>query len=417
MCHKTKAIVLVSMIICVLLVDHEAHASSTFYVCSEAACNYTVTLGYCSVLTQPPVMSSEASYYCGGSQTVYCNTIQFTNIPAGTHYIAISGCGYFEEGTVTVDGSHSYLLTLCPVSETDCCTNGGGCGCSICQSQPPTATTLDATSVTSSTATLNASVNPNGSNTTYYFQYGKTSSYGYTTSSGSAGSGTSSMRVSSNVANLSPETTYHCRIVATNDAGTTYGQDKMFTTTSIISTSIFGIVTDASSSQPIEGAKITSESDWGSKGSTTTFPDGSYILPDLDAGKWIVTAEADGYETTHSKEFELAEGEWKEVDLQLSPVSSIEMVYVNQYDASCNGHSPCHTSIQEAIDASSPGAIILVTTGRYNEDLTVDNSVIVTLQGGWNDTYSTRSINTEVRSVTIGPVGGSLTVDGINYRE
>ena len=47
----------------------------------------------------------------------------------------------------------------------------------------PTVTTGTASSVLTQTATLNGTVNPNGSDTTYYFEYGTTSAYGSRTSS------------------------------------------------------------------------------------------------------------------------------------------------------------------------------------------------------------------------------------------
>jgi hypothetical protein len=95
---------------------------------------------------------------------------------------------------------------------------------------PPTVTTGSVTSVTSSSATLNGTVNPNGLSTTYYFNYGTTTSYGSTTASANAGSGTSNVSVSADVIGLSANTTYHIRIVATNSAGTSYGSDQSFTT-------------------------------------------------------------------------------------------------------------------------------------------------------------------------------------------
>ena len=95
---------------------------------------------------------------------------------------------------------------------------------------PPTVTTGSVTSVTSSSATLNGTVNPNGLSTTYYFNYGTTTSYGSTTASANAGSGTSDVSVSTDVIGLSANTTYHIRIVATNSAGTSYGSDQSFTT-------------------------------------------------------------------------------------------------------------------------------------------------------------------------------------------
>ena len=96
----------------------------------------------------------------------------------------------------------------------------------------PSATTDAATSVGSSSATLNGSVNPNGSATTYYFEYGTTTSYGLTTSSTSAGSGTSTVAETASLTGLSANTTYDFRLVATNANGTTDGGNLIFTTSS-----------------------------------------------------------------------------------------------------------------------------------------------------------------------------------------
>ena len=94
----------------------------------------------------------------------------------------------------------------------------------------PSAATGSATSVQPLQATLNGTVNPNGFDTHYYFQYGTTPSYGSTTGEVDAGSGGSAVPASATVG-LSPGTTYHYRIVATNTAEeTSYGTEQTFTT-------------------------------------------------------------------------------------------------------------------------------------------------------------------------------------------
>jgi hypothetical protein len=94
---------------------------------------------------------------------------------------------------------------------------------------PPTTTTGMSTKVTVSSATLNGNVNPNGLSTTYYFEWGATTSYGNTIPStpASAGSGTSGVHVSADITGLSPDTSYHYRLVAVSSAGTSYGSDKI----------------------------------------------------------------------------------------------------------------------------------------------------------------------------------------------
>ena len=95
----------------------------------------------------------------------------------------------------------------------------------------PQVTTGTATGVSAKAATLNGTVNPNGATTTYWFQYGTTTSYGLQTSTRDAGAGTSGRSVSAGISGLAAGTTYHYRLVAQNSAGTTNGQDQTFTTT------------------------------------------------------------------------------------------------------------------------------------------------------------------------------------------
>jgi subtilisin family serine protease len=94
------------------------------------------------------------------------------------------------------------------------------------------ASTKAATSLTTTTAALNGSVNPNGVASTYQFEYGSTTAYGSKApaSPKSAGSGFEDVAVSEKLEGLSQGTTYHYRLVATNEFGTTYGKDMTFKT-------------------------------------------------------------------------------------------------------------------------------------------------------------------------------------------
>ncbi|MCF7731122.1 MAG: cadherin-like beta sandwich domain-containing protein [Akkermansiaceae bacterium] len=97
----------------------------------------------------------------------------------------------------------------------------------------PSATSLPASAISGTRATLNGSVNANGAATTVSFQYGLTSSYGATiAASPTSVTGTSTTLVSAGISGLLLETTYHYRVVAANFGGTTYGADMTFTTLS-----------------------------------------------------------------------------------------------------------------------------------------------------------------------------------------
>ena len=78
----------------------------------------------------------------------------------------------------------------------------------------PTASTGGATNIGISTATITGTVNPNGSATSYRFDYGTTSGYGLSTAVGDAGSGTAGVAVSATLSGLRANTTYHYRVVA-----------------------------------------------------------------------------------------------------------------------------------------------------------------------------------------------------------
>ncbi len=96
----------------------------------------------------------------------------------------------------------------------------------------PTVANPSATSVAANSATLNAQVTPNGSDTHVWFLYGTSSTLsGATqTTSQDLGSGTSAANVSANLSGLTANTTYYFQAVALNSAGTTSGTIQSFVT-------------------------------------------------------------------------------------------------------------------------------------------------------------------------------------------
>lgn len=86
--------------------------------------------------------------------------------------------------------------------------------------------------VGASEAKLGALVNPGGIQTSYRFEYGPTGAYGSSTPfpEGSVGEGLESHAVWASASGLAPGSTYHYRVVASNEVGTVYGPDQTFTT-------------------------------------------------------------------------------------------------------------------------------------------------------------------------------------------
>ncbi len=79
-------------------------------------------------------------------------------------------------------------------------------------------------------ANLAGGVYPNGLDTTWWVQYGTSTTYGQETAHTGIASGTAPVAVAGSLSHLNPGTTYHYRLVASNADGTTYGYDYTFTT-------------------------------------------------------------------------------------------------------------------------------------------------------------------------------------------
>ena len=98
----------------------------------------------------------------------------------------------------------------------------------------PMMETKSETNVSTSSVTLRGSVDPNGAETQYWFEYSTDSLLGNVlanaTPKKSAGAGTSATSVSENVTGLAGKTTYYFRIVASNSIGLTRGTEMSFKT-------------------------------------------------------------------------------------------------------------------------------------------------------------------------------------------
>jgi len=100
----------------------------------------------------------------------------------------------------------------------------------ITWADPPSATTNAATLLTPVGATLNGSVNANGTSTAVSFEYGLTTAYGSVAAATPSPVGGSAVTaVSAAVTGLTCATPYHFRVKAVSAVGTSYGSDLTFT--------------------------------------------------------------------------------------------------------------------------------------------------------------------------------------------
>jgi hypothetical protein len=125
-------------------------------------------------------------------------------------------------------------------------------------------------------ARLNARIDPNGGATSYYFEYGPDESYGTSAPAaldGDAGDERGVVVRSEEVAGLSPDTTYHYRVIAENTIGRVEGADLVFTTRAPSEVAI-----------PERGIELASSPDKSAQNVAV-----AYLAPDRDRVLWTTT--------------------------------------------------------------------------------------------------------------------------------
>jgi hypothetical protein len=97
----------------------------------------------------------------------------------------------------------------------------------------PTVAPQAATSIGETSAHIHGTVNPNGSATTYQFDWGLTDALGNVTptTAASAGAGTAAVAETADLTGLSPDTTYYYELRASNASGTASTPVETFKTT------------------------------------------------------------------------------------------------------------------------------------------------------------------------------------------
>lgn len=132
-------------------------------------------------------------------------------------------------GSPAIDSADN---ALCPATDQRGVTRPQNSVCDIgaYEKALPLVVTNAASGVTTSSAKLNGSINPQGLAATYRFQFGTSTSYGSVTPTQSAGSGMTAQAVFAGIKGLKANTTYHFRLTAQNVDGSAVGIDRTFKT-------------------------------------------------------------------------------------------------------------------------------------------------------------------------------------------
>ncbi|MGB8320483.1 MAG: hypothetical protein WCE54_20285, partial [Ignavibacteriaceae bacterium] len=144
---------------------------------------------------------------------------------------------YLEIGQLFTTGSSVYIAFIESVTDR---VNNGPISLDMVEvkgtqtTAAPIAATNNPTSITSTSATLNGTVNPNNFLTAVSFQFGLTTTYDKQVGADQSplSAGANDVNVTASISGLQPNTLYHFRIQATGNGNTVNGSDATFTTSS-----------------------------------------------------------------------------------------------------------------------------------------------------------------------------------------
>jgi DNA-binding beta-propeller fold protein YncE len=125
----------------------------------------------------------------------------------------------------------------------------------------PDVTTGSATDLTTAGATLTGTINPEGRDTQYHFEYGTDTKYGtqIPASDAEVGSDSTAHAVSQSVTGLTSDQTYHYRLVAVVHGFPTYGPDQTYTTEPLPTVVTTGAATNLSTTTATLNGAINPE--------------------------------------------------------------------------------------------------------------------------------------------------------------
>ncbi|MCX6253694.1 MAG: DUF1566 domain-containing protein [Bacteroidia bacterium] len=196
--------------------------------------NGATQYGHCYATTPNPIVTGTKTEL--GKPATGDFTSQLTNLEAGTKYYIKA---YLSDGTETVYGEEINFTTVA--------------------ASVPTITTTALSSISTTTATSGGNItNDGGASVTARGVCWSTSSNPVATGSHTSdGQGTGSFV--SSLTGLTAGTTYYVRAYATNSAGTAYGDELIFTTSSVVPTLTTTPITEITQTTATSGGNITND--------------------------------------------------------------------------------------------------------------------------------------------------------------
>jgi hypothetical protein len=275
----------------------------------------------------------------------------------------------------------------CPAADQRGQPRGGACDSGAFEyNTTPFVTTLAAGGQTSTGAVLYGLVNANGTSASLRFEYGLDTSYGSTVSL-SPTSAKTDKTVSAVLSGLTPNTTYHARLVATVTGVSYPGADVSFTTLS-------ASANVALSSLTLSTAGLAPAFTAGTLAYTNAV---AYSVTEIT----VTPTAAESHAAITVNGTTVASGSPSGA-IALAQGENIITVVVTAQDGAatrtytltvtrgvtfadpaglCAGHVPCYSSLRTAIAAGSENGLVRVYAGTYSEDVTVPQNMTVSLFG------------------------------------
>ena len=170
----------------------------------------------------------------GGGKVTSCEFDYGLDTTYGTSVACSPATPYTSTTNVTADLSGLSPDTTYHFAVVAANANGTGTGAdqTFTTPGPPTVDSESVPGVTAKTATVDAQIDPFGFDTKYQFQWGTTTAYGHRipVPEGDLGNGIGDQDANQTITGLTPNTTYHFRVVAHSSEGSVKGPDQTFTT-------------------------------------------------------------------------------------------------------------------------------------------------------------------------------------------
>jgi hypothetical protein len=160
-------------------------------------------------------------YFEWGRTTDYGNVS-----PAPPGNVVAAGSGRIHVPPVAIsglEGGSTYHFRVVASNATGTTVSGDA---SFKAAAAPLILSLRSSNVTAGSGELLAEINPRYGQTSYHFEGGSSIAYGHSTPVGDVGSGSANIPVSAQIEGLTPGATYHFRLVASNQYGTTTSLDQ-----------------------------------------------------------------------------------------------------------------------------------------------------------------------------------------------